>query len=78
MAEITVRGIVRDTPFGGTSKSAHTALEISTPAGAYLFRIVGENPFEVAQTHRDLSGKVVRASGFLEGKTLLVREYVVE
>jgi hypothetical protein len=78
MAEITVRGVVRGTPFGGMSKSAHTALEINTPTGAYLFRIIGENPFEMSQTHQDLNGKTVRASGFLEGKTLLVRDYVVE
>ena len=78
MSEITVRGLVKDTPFGGTSKFAHRALEIDTPAGAYLFRILGENPFELAETHRDLSGKMVRASGFLEGRTFLVRDYVVE
>ena len=78
MDEITIVGVVYAVDFGGTSKSAHKALEIRTPSDRYVFKIVGENPFELSSKYRDLCGKTVRASGFLNGGTLMVRNYTIQ
>lgn len=78
MDEITIVGVVEAFDFGGTSKSAHKALEIRTPSERYLFKIIGENPFELSSRHRDLCGKTVRASGFLNGRTFMVRDYTIK
>ena len=78
MDEITIVGVVDSVNYGGTSKSAHEALEIRTPAETYTFKIIGANPFEVASEYRDLCGKTVRASGFISGNTLMVRSYTLD
>lgn len=78
MDEITVVGVINSAPVGGTSKSAHEALEIQTKSDSYIFRIIGENPFEMSRNHQNLCGKLVRASGVLSGKVLMVRSFNVE
>ena len=78
MDEVTVVGRVGLFDFGGTSKSAHAALEIQTSSDRYLFKIIGENPFEMSSKFEDICGKTVRASGFLKDKTLMVQSYSVE
>jgi hypothetical protein len=78
MHEVTITGVVRPVDFGGTSKSAHKALEIRTPAGSYVFKVIGENPFELSSKYQRLCGKTVRASGFLNDKTLMVRSFTVD
>lgn len=78
MEEITILGTVDTVAVGGSSKSAHEALAIRTPSDQYIFRVIGENPFEMSALHADLRGKLVRASGYLTGQVLMVRSFKIE
>jgi len=78
MKEVTLVGTVHPIPFGVGSKSERLALELRTPSGNYEFRISGENPYELARNHRELYGRTIRATGYLDGRGLVVHSYRIE
>jgi len=78
MDEVTIVGTVRSFDFGGASKSAHKALEIRTPSDSYVLKMIGENPFELSSKFQELCGKTIRASGFLNSNSFMVRSYTIE
>jgi len=67
-------GYVAEAPFAQGSKSEHDSLKISTGSSEYFLRVLNQNPFEIATQFQNLIGKRVRVSGFVQGKTLFVRD----